>query len=110
MRVTAPKLRHSIAQGAALVVPHKCRVDHDPGQLAWPVKEFGRLRDAAGPPALRLPSTLCPPPGRRRRPGGGHRVDGETATVRSRYLARQTIAPAGQAGQGASIRVSLRDV
>jgi len=24
------------------------RGGHDPGQLAWPVKEFGRLRDAGG--------------------------------------------------------------
>ena len=34
---------------SALVVLHKCWGRHDPGQLAWPVKEFGRLRGGCDP-------------------------------------------------------------
>jgi hypothetical protein len=77
---------------------------HDPGQLAWPVTEFAKLRRAP----YHTMFSQRPPPGRLRRPGGGRWENGEMTMVRYRWLARQTVAPAGQAGPGASTGARAR--
>jgi hypothetical protein len=73
----------------------------DPDQLAWPVKEFDRLRGACGRQCAPIVWPRAASKGTRRQ--GNH----DAGAVRRRRLASRTLAPAGRAGRGQSLLVIL---